>query len=100
MNDNVDARLSSMETSLKFISKDIKAMKEDIEELKKLSANITTNLVKRESINGFHDAELSELKQRYTTLEEDVDALKRYAWIAFGVIACLQFVIPIVLKFV
>lgn len=88
---NESERLAKIETTVERIDK-------KMQEMYSWMLELNNKVIAKEVMNGEFKCDIADLQSRMKDIDKEIDVIKRAAWIGFGIIATLQFVIPILLQ--
>lgn len=95
---NEAERLTAIETAIKFFADKLENIEIKLDNIDNRLINYEARIIQREQANGFQQKLIDELYQQIKTTEEEVNLLKRFAWIGMGILITLQFAIPLLLQ--
>lgn len=93
-------RIIQLEDRLDILEKEsIGEIKRVIQELEKLIVELREKIVEKEVIDKFRSQEAVNNANEHAKIQNEIDSLKRFAWLAVGIFVTLQFLIPILIDF-
>lgn len=87
-------QLAAIQTTLDYLDKKVDLLEAKLDEIRNQLVSYEARMVKREETNSYLEEKIEELSERIKHNEDELDTVKRMAWIGLGIIATLQFLVP------
>lgn len=82
------------------VEADLEDLKEEIKQLRQAIQELDKRLVIREQTNGVYQNEIAELHETQEQFRKYIDNLRKFAWIAIGVVSTIQFIAPFLVQMI